>query len=106
PHHGDVLHPREGRPLLQLARQLLDEAAVALDPHAHAAVLEIHDVAGEAELGSLALDVVAVADALDAAVHQDLSGRTELAAHAHGSPVAAALGGGRRGGPRNGDIGG
>ena len=40
---------REGRPLLELADELLDERPWSLGARAHAAVLQVAHVAGEAE---------------------------------------------------------
>src|SRR5258705_352472 len=81
PHHRHRLDVRERRALLEVARQLLDVAPTTLDAHADAPVLEVHDEAGQAELARLALDEVAVADALHEAIDEDLGRGAGLAAH-------------------------
>src|SRR5262249_31720784 len=47
PRQGQALDSRQRWSLLQVSRQLLDGLAAALDAHAHAPVLEVHDVPGE-----------------------------------------------------------
>src|SRR4029077_13375170 len=77
PRHGQVIYPRQGRPLLQVVHQLLDEVAPAFDPHANLAVLQVHDIAGQPQRGGLALDVITVPDSLHAPLHHDLGGAAQ-----------------------------
>src|SRR6266850_1671489 len=70
--HGAHLGQR--RPFLERPHELVDHLARPLGARPHAAVLEVHDVAGEAQTRGLALGVVAIAHALHASLDEDLGG--------------------------------
>src|SRR3989442_6682413 len=102
PSHVDRAHLGQWGSLLERPYELLDHLARPLGPRSHAAVLEVHDIADEAETLGVALGIVAIAHALHATLDDDLG------SDGHGcsgwSGIAAPPAGWRR--PTGGERGG
>src|SRR3989442_541848 len=102
PSHVDRAHLGQRGSFLERPHELLDHLARPLGPRSHAAVLEVHDIADEAETLGMALGIVAIAHPLHATLDDDLG------SDGHGcsgwSGIAAPPAGWRR--PTGGERGG